>query len=328
MRRREFITVLGGAAAWPVTARGQQPAMPVIGFLSNAPLDADAYAPFVDAFRGGLGEAGYIEDQNVVIDFRSSNNQIGRLPDLVKAMVQTPVAMIVSAGGDPAIQAAEAATATIPIVALIGSDSVESGLVSSLSRPNRNLTGINVFAVQLVPTRFQLVREFVPGAALIGFLANPTDVNSIIDGKDFIGEARLARQRFLIVTAESESECDAAFARLAEVQAGALIVESNPLFNRLADRLIALAQRYSVPVIYPRREFAVAGGLMSYGTSLADAYRQAGIYAGRILEGTKPADLPILQATKFEFVINLKTAKALGLTIPPSLVAGADEVIE
>jgi putative ABC transport system substrate-binding protein len=326
MNRRAFIAGLGGAAVWPLVADAQ--ATPVVGFLSNELSEAPAYAAFVAAFRRGLGEVGYIEDRSVVIDFRSSNNQISRLPDLVKAMVQKPVSVIVAAGGDSAIQAAISGTSTIPIVALIGSDSIESGLSVNLSRPDRNLTGVNVFAVQLVPTRFRLVREVLPNASLIAFLANPTNVNSIIDSKDFTGEAKLERQRVLILTAESESECDAAFARAADVQASALLVASDLLFNRLAERLVALARRYSVPVMYPRREFAVAGGLMSYGTSLREAYRQAGIYTGRILQGIQPADLPVWQATAFEFVINLKTARELGLTIPAALLARADEVIE
>ena len=236
--------------------------------------------------------------------------------------------MIVTAGGNPAIQAAISATSTIPIVALIGSDWVESGIGSILSRPDRNLTGINVFAVQLVPVRLQLIREIVSNPAVIALLANPNSLNSTVDGKEFRGEALYVGQRFIIFEAGSEGECDAAFARLAEFQPRALVIESDPLFNGLADRLIALAQRYSVPVIYPRREFVVAGGLMSYGTNISESYYQAGIYSGRILQGTRPADLPVLQATKFELVLNLKTVKILGLTVPPSLLARADEVIE
>jgi putative ABC transport system substrate-binding protein len=326
MRRRGFIAGLGAAAAWPlVEAYAQAPL--VVGFLSNTPADAPGYAPVVAAFRRGLSEAGYAENQNVVIDFQSSNNQTDRLPDLVKAMVQKQVSVIVTAGGNPAIEAAVSATSTIPIVALIGSDWVGSGLVLIMSRPARNLTGVNVFAVQLVPVRLQLIREVVPNA-MIGLLANPESLNSNVDGKEFRGEALHVGQRFTILEARSGVECDGAFARLAEFQPRALVVESDPLFNTLADRLIALAQRYSVPVIYPRREFVVLGGLMSYGTSISESYYQAGVYTGRVLQGARPADLPVLQATKFELVLNLKTARALGLEIPPSLLARADEVIE
>jgi putative tryptophan/tyrosine transport system substrate-binding protein len=324
--RREVATVLCGMAAWPLA--GQAQPMPVIGFLSNTPSDAHAYASFVAAFRRGLSEAGYIEGQNVAIDFRSSNNQVDRLPDLVKGMVQKQVSVIVTAGGHPALEAAQSATSTIPIVALIGSDSVGSGLESVLSRPSRNLTGVNVFAVQLVPVRLKLAREVVPNAELIAFLANPSGLNATVDGIEFEGMAKQVGQRVLILNVRSESDCEAAFARLAEVRPRALVVESDPLFNGLADQLIALARRYSVPTVYPRREFVVAGGLMAYGTSISESYRQAGIYASRVLQGTRPADLPVLQATKFELVINLKAAKALGLTIPPSLLARADEVIE
>ena len=326
--RRVFIAGLGGIAAWSLVERARAQATPVVGFLSNMSPDAHAYASFVAAFRRGLAEAGYVENKNVLIDFRSSNSQIDRLPDLVKAMVQKRVSVIVTAGGNPAIQAAISATSTIPIVALIGSDWVESGLGSILSRPDRNLTGINVFAVQLVPVRLQLIREIVSNPAVIALLANPNSLNSTVDGKEFRGEALHVGQRFIIFAAGSEGECDAAFARLAEFQPRALVIESDPLFNGLADRLIALAQRYSVPVIYPRREFVVAGGLMSYGTNISESYYQAGIYSGRILQGTRPADLPVLQATKFELVLNLKTVKILGLTVPPSLLARADEVIE
>jgi putative tryptophan/tyrosine transport system substrate-binding protein len=263
-----------------------------------------------------------------MVDFRSSNNQIERLPDLVKEMVLRRVSVIVAAGGDPAIEAAKSMTSTIPIVALIGSDPVGSGLAPNLSRPDRNLTGVNVFDVQLVPVRLQLLREVVPNAALIAFLANPSSLNSAVDDKEFHGEATRVGQRFMILIARSEGECDTAFARLAEFQPRGLVVESDPLFSGVADRLIALAQRYSVPVIYPRREFVVAGGLMSYGTNISEAYRQAGIYTGRILQGAKPAELPLLQSTKNELVVNLKTANELRLTVPPSLLARADEVIE
>jgi putative ABC transport system substrate-binding protein len=311
-----------------VATRGAAQPVPIVGFLSNTPPDAQGNARFVAAFRRGLRDAGYISDQNVIIDFQSTNNQPDRLDGLAKGLVEKGTAVIVTAGGNPALEAALSRTSTIPIVALIGSDTVGSGLDLSLSRPGRNLTGVNVFAVQLVPLRFQLVREVVPNAELIAFLANPSGLNAAVDGIEYAGIAKQVGQRFLILNARSESECEAAFARLAEVRPRALVVESDPLFNELADRLIEFARRYSVPVIYPRREFTVDGGLMSYGTDISDSYYQAGIYTARILQGTKPADLPVLQATKFELVINLKTAKALGLTIPPSLLARADEVIE
>jgi len=268
MRRREFIAGLGGAAAWPVMGLAQP--VPIVGFLSNTPPDAQGNARFVAAFRRGLRDAGYISDQNVIIDFQSTNNQPDRLDGLAKGLVEKGTAVIVTAGGNPALEAALSRTSTIPIVALIGSDTVGSGLDLSLSRPGRNLTGVNVFAVQLVPLRFQLVREVVPNAELIAFLANPSGLNAAVDGIEYAGIAKQVGQRFLILHVRSESECEAAFARLAEVRPRALVVESDPLFNELADRLIVFAHRYSVPVIYPRREFTVDGGLMSYGTDISD----------------------------------------------------------
>jgi putative ABC transport system substrate-binding protein len=325
--RREFITLLGSAAAaWPLAARGQQQAMPVIGFLNNQSLAA--YGRFVAAFRQGLRQIGYVESQNVVIQYGWGQNDSSRLPALAAELVRVPAAVLVASGGDPAILAAKAATTTIPIVATIGNDPVETGLVQSLNRPGGNLTGVSVFAVQLVAKRLELAHELVPKSAVVGFLANPGNPNSKIDTAEIDQAARTLGHEAVILEAATESECEAVFISLRQRQVAALIVESDPFFNKLTDRLVALAQRYSIPVVYPRREFASAGGLMSYGSSLTEAYRQVGIYAGRILKGDKPSDLPILLPSKFELVVNLKTANSFGLTMPTSILLRADEVIE
>ena len=325
MKRREFITLLGGAAAWPLAARAQQ-AMPAIGFLNNA--TPESYAPFVAAFRNGLRQVGFAEGQNVSIEFRWGRNQSARLSDLAAELVRLPVAVMVTSGGDQAVQAGRAATSIIPIVATIGNDPVDSGLVASLNRPGGNITGVSVFAVQLVAKRLQMARELVPDGSEIAFLVNPTNPNSAIDRKELGEAAGTLGQRFAVLEAASAEECDAAFAHLARQRAGALIVESDPYFNGLVERFVALARQHSVAVIYPRREFTTAGGLMSYGTSLTEAYRQVGIYAGRILKGDKASELPILLPSRFELVVNLKAATALGLTVPTSILLRADEVIE
>jgi ABC-type uncharacterized transport system substrate-binding protein len=327
MRRRAFIAALGSAAAmWPLAARAQQPALPVIGFLNNA--TPETYAPFIAAFRRGLGQVGYIEGQNVAIEYRWGRNQSERLPDFAKELVQRAVTVIVASGGEKTVLAAQAATRTIPIVATIGSDPVEAGFVRSLNRPEGNLTAVSVFAVQLVAKRLELARELAPDAVAIGFLANPNNANYKMDKREIEEAARTLGQKIVILHAGTEDECDAAFADLAKHQVGALIVESDPFYNEITVRLVVLAARRSVPVVFARREFAVAGGLLSYGTSLTAAYRQLGIYTGRILKGSKPADLPVLLPSRYELVLNLKTAKALGITVPTAILVRADEVIE
>jgi putative tryptophan/tyrosine transport system substrate-binding protein len=327
MRRREFITLLGGAAVmWPLAARAQQPAMPVIGFLNS--ITPEAYAPYVVAFRRGLGQGGFVEGQNVTIDFRWGHNQSDRLPELANELVKRAVTAIVVSGGDQTVRAVKAATATIPIIATIGSDPVESGLVRSLNRPEGNLTGISVFATQLVAKRLELVRELVPNGGAIAFLVNSTNPNSKIDKRELEEASKTLGQRVVILNAANASDCEAAFDGLVQRQASALIVESDPFFNEITERLVALAASHSVPVIFPRREFATAGGLMSYGTSLVEAYRQVGLYTARILKGAKPEDLPIMLPTRFELVVNLITAKTLGITMPTSILLRADEVIE
>lgn len=332
MRRRDVITALSVAALWPAVVRAQQtpapgPAdVPVIGILSNG--SPETYAPFIAAFRNGLRQIGFVEGRNVSLQFRWAKGESARLPGFAAELVGIPAAVIVASGGDQAMRAAKDATATIPIVATIGNDPVENGIVASFNRPGGNLTGISVFAVQLVPKRLQLVRELAPDADVIAFLMNPTNPNSSIDTREMEGAARTLRHKIAFVGAASADECDAAFASLARQGIRALIVESDPYFNGLANRFVALAERHSIAAIYPRREFVAAGGLMSYGSSLTEAYRQLGIYTGRVLKGDKPAELPILLPAKFEMVVNLKAAKTLGLTVPPSILLGADEVIE
>jgi putative ABC transport system substrate-binding protein len=327
MRRRDFIALIGGtAAALPLGAQAQRSDLPVIGFLNTT--TPETYAPFVAAFRRGLGQVGYIEDQNVAIEYRWGRNKSERLSDYAKELVQRAVNVIVACGGEMTVVAAQAATRTIPIVATIGSDPVEAGFVRNLNRPEGNLTAVSVFAVQLVAKRLELARELAPDAVAIGFLANPNNANYKIDKREIEETARTLGQKVIILHAGTEDECDAAFADLAKHQVGALIVESDPFFNGIPVRLVVLAARRSVPVVFPRREFVVAGGLLSYGSSLTEAYRQLGIYTGRILKGSKPADLPVLLPSRYELVLNLKTAKALGIAVPTAILVRADEVIE
>jgi ABC-type uncharacterized transport system substrate-binding protein len=327
MRRREFITLLGGAAAgWPFAALAQQAAMPVIGFLgAQAP---GGWANFVAAFRQGLAEAGFEDGRNVAIAFRWAEGRADRLPDLAAELVRGRVSVIVPSVGSVAIRAARAASATIPIVFVLGGDPVKLGLVSSLNRPDGNMTGVSFQLNVLTAKRVGLLREMVPAATAIGLLVNPDNPNAEVDTADAQVAARALGQQTHVVHARTASDFDAVFATLVERRAAALFVASDPLFVGQRDRLVALAASHALPAIYDRRELVAAGGLFSYGSNFADAHRQAGIYAGRILKGEKPADLPVLQATKFELVINLKTAKALGLDIPPTLLALADEVIE
>ena len=326
MRRRGFITLLGGAAvAWPLAARAQQP-MPVIGFLNSA--SAGPYRQLVDAFRRGLNETGFVESRNVMIDYRWAEGQYDRLPGFAADLVRRNVALIVATGGPPAALAAKAAATTTPIVFITASDPVKLGLVASLNRPGGNATGAGLFAVAVEPKKLELLHAVVPQAEVIAVLANPGNPNAETITTGLQAAAGTLRLRLQVVNASTENDFGAAFATLLERRAGALVVAADPFFNARRSQLVALAARHAIPAIYEWREFAAAGGLMSYGTVISDAYRQVGVYAGLVLKGEKPANLPVMQPTKFEFVINLGTAKALGVEIPDKLLAIADEVIE
>ena len=325
MRRRDFIMLVGGAvAAWPFAARAQQPTMPVVGFLRSATL-ADV-PHWVAAFRQGLKEAGFVEGQNVAIEFRSADNQLDRLPALVADLIRQPVAIIV--GNTDAALAAKAATTTVPIVFASGSDPVRDGLVASLNRPGGNVTGLVYFAAVLGAKRLELLRQLVPRATTIAVLVNPNTPLTEAERKDVQTAAQAIGQQLIIFDISSDRDIETAFAAFVQRGAGALLVGTGGFLNSNRERIAAVANRHALPASYSQREGVVAGGLMSYGPSISDAYRQAGIYSGRILNGEKPADLPVIRSTKFELVLNLKTAKALGLTIPPSLLVAADEVIE
>ena len=327
MRRRDFITLVGGAAAaWPLAARAQQPAMPVIGFLSSR--SAGQSAGVVAAFRDGLAEAGFIEGKNVAIDFRFAEGHLERLPTLAIGLVRRGVAVIFTGGGDVPAMVAKGATSTIPIVFVTGFDPVKSGLVTSLNRPDGNLTGATVIAGQLAAKRLGLLHELVPSVRLVAVLLNPNNPNAEADVADAQVAARALGQQIEVLPAGSEQELEVAFTSFSRLKADALLLEPDPLFTDLRNKIVALVERQRIPAIYYAREYTAAGGLLSYGASFTDLYRQGGVYVGRILKGAKAADLPVVQPTKFELVVNLKTAKALGLTIPPGVLALADEVIE
>jgi putative ABC transport system substrate-binding protein len=323
MRRREFIAGLGAAAVLPLAARAQQ-AMPVVGFLRSTSLAASK--SLVAAFGQGLKEAGFVDGQNVAIEYRSADNRRDRLPALVADLIQRPAAVIV--GNAPSALAAKAATTTIPIVFATGSDPVTDGLVTSLNRPGGNVTGVVFIAAALGAKRLELLHQLVPRATTIAMLANSNSPTFAAERKDVEAAAVVIRRSLIVADVGSVRDIEAAFAMFARRQAGALLVGSGPFLFSNRERLVDLAARHSIPAMHTQRAAVVADGLMSYGASNRDAYRQAGIYAGRILKGEKPGDLPVMRSTTFEFVINVKTAKSLGLTVPPTLLALADEVIE
>jgi putative ABC transport system substrate-binding protein len=327
MRRREFIAALGGAAvALPIAARTQQSAVQVIGYLANA--SPAGFAHFVTAFRHGLKEVGYVEGQNVAIEYRWSEGQRDRLPAFIADLIGRQVAVIVATGGDAPALAAKTATATIPIVFTGGGDPVQTGLVASLSRPGGNATGVINISTELTAKRLELLRDLVPNAALIAVLLNPDAPDSAGQMREIHQTAATIGQQIHILNANSERDFDAVFAAVVARRASALFVMADPYFTSQRARLVALAAQHAVPASYSFRDFVVAGGLTSYGANLADVHRLAGVYAGRILKGAKPADMPVQQPTKFDLVINLKTAKTLGLDMPAKLLALADEVIE
>ena len=327
MKRRDFITLLGGAAtAWPLAARAQQSAMPVIGFLNPTSLDSNV--DHLRAFRQGLKEAGYVEGENVAIEYRWAENQIDRLPALAAELARKQVAVIATTGATSAASAAKAATTTIPIVFLTGADPVESGLVASLARPGGNLTGINLLAIELTAKRLELLRDMVPAATRLAVLVNPAGVAPETTLRDVEAAARAMRLQVQVLNAGTSPQINAAFATFMRERPDALFVGADPFFVSRRVQLVHLASRHAVPAAYTQRTYAEAGGLMSYGSSLTDAFRQVGVYTGRILKGAKPADLPVVRSTKFELVINAETARMLGLTIPDKLLALADEVIE
>jgi putative ABC transport system substrate-binding protein len=324
--RREFLIGLGAATLWPPAGRAQQTRVPVIGFLGST--SPGPYASNVAAFRQGLAETGYVEGQNVAIEYRWAEGNYDRLPELAADLVGRKVDLIAASGGNVAALAAKGGTSTIPIVFASGGDPVGSGVVPSLARPGGNVTGVTFMIAELTPKRLELLAELVPQARVTGLLVNPDSPGTEGTIQATQEAARGRGLQLVILKASSESEIDVAFATLAQLHAGGLLLAADPFFASRREQLVALASRHAVPAIYPVREFADAGGLISYGASITFVYHQVGIYAGKILKGAKPADMPVQQPTKFELVVNLKTAKALGLTVPKTLLVGADEIIE
>jgi putative tryptophan/tyrosine transport system substrate-binding protein len=326
MRRRKFIALIAGAAAWPLAARAQQAAQPTIGFLG--PASEEGFVTYVEGFRQGLSAAGFVENRNVTVEYRWADNQLDRLSALADELVARRVAVIATGGATAAALAAKAATSSIPIVFAIGADPVKFGLVDSMNRPGGNVTGVSFLANTLVAKQLQLLKGLLPASSVIGVLVNPNNPNAVSDGTQAEAAAASLRVKVHVVHTVADRDFDAAFDDLGRAKASAVLVFPDALFTGVRGRLAELAARHKMPVLYPDRSYVEAGGLMSYGSSRADAYRQAGIYVGRILKGEMPSDLPVIQASKFELVINLKTAKALSLEIPPTLLALADEVIE
>jgi putative ABC transport system substrate-binding protein len=325
MRRREFITLLGSAAAWPVVARAQQPSMPVIGFLNSA--SPAPFAARVQAFHQGLGEIGFIEGQNVAIEYRWAQGNYEQVPALMSDLINRRVA-VVAAFGPPVVKVAKAATNTIPIVFVTGDDPVQAGLITSLNRPGGNLTGVVTLNAELAPKRLEVLRELMPTITGVGLLINPTRPNAEILAKDMQAAARTLGLEPHVLHASSESDLEAVFANLTKQRIGGVVIATDVFFNSRYAQLGELSARYAVPTIFQFREFTASGGLVSYSASNTDTYRQVGIYIGRILKGEKPSDLPVVQPAKFDLIINLKTAKALGLNVPGALLARATEVIE
>ena len=326
MRRRQFITLLGGAAVWPLAARAQQAAMPVIGYLDTR--SPDAVADRLRAFRQGLKDTGYVERENVGIEYRWADGQFARLPELAADLVHRRVSLIVATGGALSARAAKEATATIPILFIVGPNPIGDGLVTSLNRPSGNATGVALYTSDLLPKRLELLEKLLPRAARIAVLVNPSDAAHELETKYVEDAMRVTGQQMVLLEASAESDLEPALVSAVQQRADALLVSANPLFTSQRAQLVALAARHAMPSGYPWREYADVGGLMSYGPSIAGAYHLIGRYASRILNGEKPADLPVQAPTKYELIINLKTANSLGLEVPPTLLAFADEVIE
>jgi putative tryptophan/tyrosine transport system substrate-binding protein len=326
LRRREFMGLIGSAAAWPFAACAQQSAMPVIGWMSGR-SSADS-SHLLAAFRKGLHDTGYVEGESILIEYRWANGDYGRLPDLASDLVNRGVLLLMAVGGDPSAIAAKKATSTIPIVFGVGGDPVNAGLVGSFNRPGGNATGYTLLTSQMEPKRIGLLHELVPNASSLGALINPSFPPAVRQLEDIENATKTIHQRVFVARASTDAELNAAFAAFVQQRVGAVLIAADPYFDTRRDQIIALAEQVRLPTMYQFREFALAGGLISYGPSIADSYRQGGIYAGRILRGAKPADLPVLQPTKFEMVINLKTATSIGLNIPNSMQLLADEVIE